>query len=283
VSPVKKSIEEEPAPSDSDVRIKGLPTNSDKNFPQNESFLPTGKSLDLYVIMDKSSSLWRDVDEKENKIAGTDPTCKRLDALLDLIDEMRKKLVAKEQVRLTIITFGTNPAHFNMADFNPMRLDPSARESVLKTLKPMDDLLSHPRSAIDAEFRAGVCNDSKDPQFTHYASGIKEALNSKFGLTALKKYDVETALFFSDGAANDPTEEELKDAIDKLNNAFPGRLWGVMLGEGTGKCTLTKAGGAKLSAKECMVMLVGADLSKFLLVKSAAGLSAALTGLIEKK
>lgn len=285
--PNEKARNEQPAGTASDTRIKGVENSNGSKFPQNESFLPTGKSLDLYVIMDKSSSLYRVMDTMGNIVAGTDPSCKRFDALLDLIDEMRKKLVAKEQVRLTIVTFGTNPAHFNREGFRVDGIDPSARENVLKTLKSMDDLMSQPRSAIDQTFRAGVCADNRDPQYTHYASGIKETLNSKIGLTALKKFDAETALFFSDGAANDPTEEELKEAISSLNTAFPGRLWGILLGDsktvgnGGGLCTLKKAGDFQMTADECMFMLVGADPSKLLRVQSATDLSAALTGLIK--
>lgn len=284
--PSEKARSEQPAGTAPNAKIMGTENTNGSKFPQNESFLPTGKSLDLYVIMDKSSSLWRVIDSSGETVAGTDPSCKRFDALLDLIDEMRKKLVAKEQVRLTIVTFGTNPAHFNHERFS-IGVAPSARENVVKTLGSMEDLMSQSRSAIDQTFRAGVCADNRDPQYTHYASGIKETLNSKIGLTALKKYDAETALFFSDGAANDPTEEELKEAISNLNNAFPGRLWGILLGDsktvgnGGGLCTLKKAGDFQMTADECMFMLVGADPSKLLRVQSATDLSAALTGLIK--
>lgn len=252
-----------------------------------ESFLQPGKSLDLYVIMDKSNSLQLIVDNKGEVVEGTDPKCKRFDALLDLIDEIKKKLVAKENVRLTVITFGTDPKYANDRRF--FFMGRPLTESVLNTVGSTDDLLSLSRDKISEIYRAGVCSDNTQKQFTHYASGIRELMKSKFALTALKKFDVETALFFSDGAANDPDETELKTSIEKLNANFPRRLWGIILGEASlnqnedSLCILKNNQNKKMTAEECMTAVVGGDQSRILRAKSAADISSALVGLIANK
>ncbi len=252
--------------------------------PPSESFLQPGKSLDLYVIMDKSNSLRWVIDNTGAVVEGTDPKCKRFDALLDLIDGIKKKLVSKENVRLTVITFGTDPKYSNDQRF--FTKDRPLTESVLSTVSSTDDVLSLSRDKITEIYQSGVCSENTQKQYTHYASGIRELMKSKFALTALKKLDVETALFFSDGAANDPDESELRTSIQKLNANFPRRLWGIILGDASQNqnedslCTLKNEKSKRMTAEECMTAVVGGDQRRLLRVKSAADISSVLVGLI---
>lgn len=234
-------------------------------FDASEKFLPTGKSLDLYVVMDNSTSLFSIPTSGQ---AGTDPSCKRFDALMDLIDEMRKKQTAGKAVRLSVVRFATQ------AD------DVYFDESVLEKT----------RDQLSEKLRGPLCfdGDRSPAPVTNYNRAISLALQKKNSLVLSKKMDVESVLFFSDGAANYGEEGELRKLIDDLNKSFPRRVWGLILGNAKildaqrqNECILRRAGGSKLSAKECMEILVGSDLGKLIQVDSASELSSKLTELLK--
>ena len=219
-------------------------------------FLQAGKSLDLYVIMDKSGSLFKD-PMSPLPGTGSDPNCKRFDGLLDLVDSLKTKLKANEEVRLTVVTF-------------------AEKRTLLGSL---ENVLKLSRDDVSNKFRFGTCNTPDGT--TNYAEGIEGILSEFAKNSARKKLDLESVVFFSDGAAKDD-ENTLRAAIDKLNNTFPRRTYGVLLGQTNDTCSLTGATGSKLSTADCMALVVGADLSKVLKVGDANGLSEALSGLINK-
>jgi hypothetical protein len=221
-------------------------------------FFSAGKSLDLHVIMDKSGSLWVDPKNPTLMSSGSDPNCKRLDALLDLVDGLRTKLNKGEFVRLTVVTFGNGSA----------------------VVGSIPDLLKETREAINNKLRPGVCEFPGQLETTNYAKGITASLAKLRELRMLKKLDVETNLFFSDGAAKD-RPDELEIAINQLNSEFPKRVFGVLLGSTSDNCKLTKDGRA-LSTIECLVKVAGDATDKVIQSNDAAGLSAAMTSLLEK-
>ncbi|MBM3380881.1 MAG: VWA domain-containing protein [Betaproteobacteria bacterium] len=221
-------------------------------------FFSSGKSLDLHVIMDKSGSLWVDPNMSTVMGSGSDPECKRMDALLDLIDGLKAKLTKGEFVRLTVVTFSNGSA----------------------AVGSLPDVLKESRSSIDQKLRPGVCTFPGQLETTNYAEGISESLSELRRLRATKKLEVETSLFFSDGAAKDsPTR--LLDAISELNAEFPKRIFGILLGNTSDQCTLSE-GARRLSTIECLRKVVGNANEKVVQSDDAAGLSAAMTSLLEK-
>lgn len=135
-------------------------------------------------------------------------------------------------------------------------------------------------SEIEAKFRPGIC-DYPGRQSTKYAQGMKIALNDYAKNKGAGKFDLETTLFFSDGAAKD-SPQELTDAINKLNSAFPKRVYGILLGKTSDVCTLEDNSGKNLSTEECLLEVVGKDPNKVIQATDAAGLSAAMTSLLQK-
>lgn len=234
---------------------KSPPENGNNNTP---GFLKPGKSLDLYVVMDKSGSLYVDpVSQKMN--TGSDVGCKRFEALLALSDSLRSKLKADDEVRLTVVTFSKNA----------------------NQLGTMDKLLSQTRQQISAQFRAGVC-DNPDYETTNYERGIQFILDSRSKNTADKKLDLENVVFFSDGAAKDKDTRLLEESIRNLNSTFPSRIYGVLLGKTRDNCVLKDTSGRFLQTSECMLKVVGNEPVKLLSVDDASGLEAAWAGLVDK-
>ncbi|NBW83444.1 VWA domain-containing protein, partial [bacterium] len=147
------------------------PTESGNN--NQPGFAAAGKTLDLYVIMDKSGSLYID-PSTQRPDSGSDVACKRFDAMLDLVDSLRTKLKSNEEVRLTVVTFSK-----------------SARN-----LGTINSLLLQKRSDVNSKFRAGVC-DNPDYDTTNYERGISVALQSHEDNLRQKKLDLESVVFFS--------------------------------------------------------------------------------------
>lgn len=221
-------------------------------------FAKAGKSLDLYFIMDKSGSLYVDpVTQKQN--SGSDVECKRFDALQALLNSLRGKLKSGEQVRMTIVTF-------------------SRRGSQLGTL---DDVLNQSQEQIRDKFRAGIC-DNPDFQTTNYERGISLTLQSFETNTASKKLDLQSVVFFSDGAAKDTNTDMLEQSISRLNTAFPQRIYGVLLGNTLDKCVLRDSNGRNLQTQECMLKVVGNDSQRLLNVDNAQGLASAWADLVNR-
>jgi hypothetical protein len=228
------------------------------NTPE-PGFAKAGKSLDLYVIMDKSGSLY--VDPTTQKMgSGSDVECKRFDALLQLVDSLKTKLNSNEQVRLTVVTFSK--------DAQP--------------LGSLDQVLSLQRQQIIEKFRAGVC-DNPDYDTTNYERGISSALQSHSANTNRKKLDLESVVFFSDGAARDTDSRKLEEAVTQLNTRFQGRIYGVLLGRTQDKCVLKDAAtGRSLQTGECMLKVVGNAPARLLSVDDAGELAAAWADLVNK-
>lgn len=222
-----------------------------------EGFAQAGKSLDLYVIMDRSGSLF--VDPKTmTKNSGSDPQCKRFDAFLALVEALKVKLKQGEQVRVNVVAF-------NEEDFH---------------LPPSENILALSRNEIESLYRSGVCDDKKI-RGTLYAKGINKALTVYQQQIQQKKLPVESVLFFSDGAARDEVAD-LREAIDQLNAKFPQRVYGVLLGQTTDQCSLRTPERIPLTTRECMLEVTGNAPDKLLQVDNADGLVAALTGLVNK-
>ncbi len=222
-------------------------------------FAKSGKSLDIYVIMDKSGSLYVDpVTQKLN--SGSDVACKRFDALLQLVDSLRTKLNSDEPVRLTVVTF-------------------SKQANVLGS---MEQLLSQSRQQVTAKFRAGVC-DNPDYDTTNYERGISATLMTHQSNIATKKMDMESIVFFSDGAARDSDTRILEESISRLNTTFPNRIYGVLLGKTQDKCVLKDAAnGRSLQTSECMLKVIGNTPARLISVDDASGLSAAWADLVNR-
>jgi hypothetical protein len=253
-----KSSEKETKP-DPTSRAGQESTQAGKAVSPGSEFAQAGKSLDLYIVMDKSGSLWVDPSSDSKTIgSGSDPSCKRMDALLDLLAALRTKLKSGERVRINVVTFGDNG----------------------ESLGSFDNVVSKLNSEIEAKFRPGIC-DYPGRQSTKYAQGIKIALNDYAKNKGAGKFDLETTLFFSDGAAKD-SPQELTDAINKLNSTFPKRVYGILLGKTSDVCTLEDNSGKNLSTEECLREVVGKDPNKVIQATDAAGLSAAMTSLLQK-
>ncbi|MEN9811121.1 MAG: hypothetical protein RLZZ488_2688 [Pseudomonadota bacterium] len=221
-------------------------------------FAEEGRTLDLYVVMDKSGSLY--VDPATQRMnSGSDPTCKRFDALLALVDSLRGKLKSNEQVRMTLVTFSKSA----------------------KSLGTMDGVLAQSREQISRKFRAGVC-DNPDYDTTNYERGISTALQEYAANLSTGKLDLESVVFFSDGAAKDRDAGLLEQSIRRLNTAFPSRIYGVLLGQTSDRCVLKDSSGRALQTSECMLKVVGSIPEKLLSVDDANGLAAAWSDLVNK-
>lgn len=254
-----KSTEKETKP-DQTSRAGQESTQAGKAVSPGSEFAQAGKSLDLYIVMDKSGSLWADPSSDSKTIGtGSDPSCKRMDALLDLVAALRTKLKSGERVRINVATFGNKG----------------------KSLGSFDNVLGKSNKEIETNFRSGICDFPGQLESTKYAQGIKVALNDYAMNKAAGKFDLETTLFFSDGAAKD-SPEELTDAINKLNATFPKRVYGILLGKTSDICTLEDNSGKNLSTEECLREVVGKDTNKVIQATDAAGLSAAMTSLLQK-
>jgi hypothetical protein len=237
-------------------------TTGDQSPPENGNnppgFAKEGKSLDLYVIMDKSGSLYVDpVTQQMN--SGSDVQCKRFDALLTMVDSLRGKLNSNEEVRLTVVTFSKNAAQ----------------------LGTMDQLLNQPRQLIKDTFRPGVC-DNPDYETTNYERGISATLNAYENNRSKKKLDLDSVVFFSDGAARDKDTGILEESIRRLNSTFPSRVYGVLLGSTRDQCVLRDTAGRFLQTNECVLKVVGNSPARLLSVEDAAGLSAAWAELVNR-
>lgn len=227
--------------------------------PPPPPFVQIGKSLDLYVIMDKSGSLYIDPSTPDVMNSGSDVSCKRFDALLKLVDTLRGKLTQGEMVRLSLVTFSREGAQ----------------------LGTLNNVINLSRQTIDSKFRAGVC-DKPDYETTNYERGISLALDSYANNKAQKKLDVESIVFFSDGAAKDENTQVLENSIARLNSVFPRRIYGVLLGNTSDKCVLKDAAGRNLQTRDCMMRVVGNESAKLLSVDDASGLEAAWVSLVGK-
>jgi hypothetical protein len=261
----------EPDPKGNQKAIAAPETTSGKtNSPNGENvvkksnskpgaeFFSAGKSLDLHVIMDKSGSLYVDPTAPTKMGSGSDPTCKRMDALLDLIDALKTKLTRGEFVRLTVVTFG------NDSDI----------------VGSVEDVLKQSRTSIDSALRSGVCTYPGQLETTNYSKGIRESLGELKRWRTIKKLDIETSLFFSDGAARD-NPSSLEAAIADLNSEFPKRVFGILLGNTSDGCSL-KESGRGLTNLECLRKVAGNAPEKVVQTADAAGLSAAMKSLLEK-
>ncbi|MEN9826779.1 MAG: hypothetical protein RI953_2524 [Pseudomonadota bacterium] len=232
------------------------PAENGNNNPP--GFAAAGKTLDLYVIMDKSGSLYIDPSTQQPN-SGSDVACKRFDAMLDLVDSLRTKLNSNEEVRLTVVTFSKSA----------------------KNLGTMNSLLSQSRKDVSSKFRAGVC-DNPDYDTTNYERGISVALQSHDDNLRQKKLDLESVVFFSDGAAKDKDTGILQESIRRLNSTFSSRVYGVLLGRTNDQCVLRDSNGRNLQTQECMLKVVGNESTKLLSVEDANGLSAAWSDLVNK-
>lgn len=235
------------APEQADVSVKVESTGE---------FFKKGQSLDLYVVMDKSGSLWDSFG-----IRGSDPECLRLNALLDLVDGLRGQLNQNEEVRLNVITFGTKATRVGN----------------------ISDSLSMTREDLDARLRKPICD--LPPLFdssTIYSSAL-ELISVELGEQRdIKKLDVETAIFFSDGAAKDSSERVLKESIAKFNESFPQRAFGVLLGKTADRCNLKSDTDERLSAIDCIREVVGGDPTRVVQSANAAKLSETMIQLLKK-
>lgn len=243
--------------------------SNSQSKPSSE-FLQEGKSLDLYVIMDKSESLYPNpggvfringIKQKIDPDPGSDPNCKRLDALLDMVDAIRNRLTKGERVRMNVVTFGNDS----------------------KNLITFDKLLSLQRAEIQAKLETGLCSANEEIQLTMYAKGIDASLQNYAVNTVQAKLDVETVLFFSDGAAKDE-ENILRKSILDLNLKFKTRIFGILLGSTTDDCSLKKTifSQTPMSTRECMEEVVGQVPGRVIQVDDAAGLSNAMVSLLKK-
>jgi len=252
------SPEKETKP-DQTSRAGSESTQAGKAVSPGSEFAPAGKSLDLYIVMDKSGSLWVDPTPPSSIGSGSDPSCKRMDALLDLLAALRTKLKSGERVRINIATFGNKG----------------------KSLGSFDNVLGKSNKEIESNFRDGICGFPGELESTNYAQGIKIALNDYSNNKGAGKFNLETTLFFSDGAAKD-SRQDLTDAINKLNSTFPNRVYGILLGKTSDVCELEDNSGKNLSTEECLLEVVGKDPNKVIQATDAAGLSAAMTSLLQK-
>ena len=97
-----------------------------------------------------------------------------------------------------------------------------------------------------------------------------------------EKLQIESVIFFSDGAAKDTDVHLLAQSINNLNSAFPSRVYGVLLGKTLDQCVLTDMFGRNLSTRECLLKVVGNEPAKLIGVEDANGLSAAWSDLVNK-
>lgn len=219
-------------------------------------FFKQGKSLDLYVVMDKSGSLWG-----SSNIEASDPNCLRLEALLDLVDKLKGFLTQKEAVRLNVITFGTTAS-------------PAGN---------ITNALSLSRAELDARLRAPVCDKPSFANRSTIYSDALEMIATELAVQRVKqKFDVETAIFFSDGAAKDLDENRLSQSIQSFNSAFPKRSYAVLLGKTNDKCNITKSDGDKMSTLECITEVVGGDDKRVVQSDDASKLSTSMIQLLSK-
>lgn len=219
-------------------------------------FFKPGNSLDLYIIMDKSGSLFRDPSTPFTENTGSDPQCKRFDALLDMVDTLRTVAIQKEEVRLSVVTFGNKS----------------------RTLGTLDNILASTRAQIDERLREGIC-EFRGIESTYYAKGISASLSQHVANKATKKLDLESVLFFSDGAAKD-APEELREQIARLNSSFPNRVFGILLGNTSDKCSLSHDANKPLSTTDCLFEVVGKAEQRLIKAADAAGLSNAMKSLL---
>lgn len=232
------------------------PAENGNNNPP--GFATAGKTLDLYLIMDKSGSLYIDPSTQQPN-SGSDVACKRFDAMLDLVDSLRTKLNSNEEVRMTVVTFSSGA----------------------RNLGTMNSVLSQTRKDVSSKFRAGVC-DNPDYDTTNYERGISVALQGHEENLREKKLDMESVVFFSDGAAKDKDSRILEESMRRLNSTFASRVYGVLLGRTNDRCVLKDSTGRNLQTQECMLKVVGNDAAKLLNVDDASGLSAAWADLVNK-
>lgn len=221
-------------------------------------FFKPGNSLDLYIVMDKSGSLFRDPSTPFTENTGSDPQCKRFDALLDMVDTLRTVAVQKEEIRLSVVTFGSKS----------------------RSLGTLEDVLASTRAQIDEKLREGIC-EFRGIESTHYAKGISASLSQYAANKERKKLNLESVLFFSDGAAKDATDE-LKEQIARLNSAFPNRVFGVLLGNTSDSCSLSDDANKPLSTTECLLEVVGKAEQRLIKAADAAGLSNAMKSLLSQ-
>ena len=243
--------------SDANAKAAGEAHAAGSVKPSGEFFKP-GNSLDLYVIMDKSTSLFRDPSSPFVENSGSDPQCKRFDALLDMLDTLRTLALQKEEIRLSIVTFGSGS----------------------RSLETVPDVLSAPREQLNEKFRARICSEPSGIQSTYYEKGISASIGQYAKNKETKKLNLESVLFFSDGAAKDD-QSLLREQIALLNSTFPNRVFGILLGTTSDTCSLTDNSDKPLSTTECLLEVVGKASERLIKAADASGLSAAMTSLIK--
>ncbi|MEY2988373.1 MAG: hypothetical protein RJB13_1894 [Pseudomonadota bacterium] len=224
-------------------------------------FFKKGQSLDLYIVMDKSGSLWEYRSNDDKKFPGSDPQCLRLLALVDLIEKLGAELNNGEEVRLNVVTFGSFATNVGSIR-NPASM---GRENLASVLK--DDICSKP---------------NKENRDTIYSKALEKISLTLSEQRKVEKMDVETAIFFSDGAARDENTDDLKNAIAEFNSAFPNRAYGVLLGNTEDKCKITNAAGQELTTTECITEVVGGDPNRVVQSANAAKLSETMIQLLSK-
>lgn len=242
--------------------------DSDANSVASSEFFQAGKSLDLYVVLDKSASLFhakttiKDTQAFDRSL-GSDPDCKRFDALKFLIMSLDEKFKGDEQLRLTVVTFSDDAS----------------------SLGKYENVLDDTENNIN-NLRLGVCEmpPGLEPYTgkTKYSKGISRILEIQKENIKKSELDLQTLLFFSDGAPNDD-EVELRGSLNRLREVFPKRVFGVLLGSPPDKCSLTKADGTqKKTTIECMLEVVDFNPKRLRQAGNAEQLLTEMGSLIEK-
>lgn len=156
-----------------------------------DTIAAVGRSLDLYLVMDKSGSL------EDN-----DRDCLRFEALSSFKKELRTFLGENGDVRASIIQF-------------------SERGSFLATI---DNFLSISPESFAADFRRDICESDGH---TNPSDAFDITLSTFSSLKENPK-DMASVLFFTDGLPNRRTDV-LPQKVNEMKAAFGEKIFSILL------------------------------------------------------
>jgi uncharacterized protein YegL len=158
-----------------------------------DQFAVSGKSLDVYYVIDASNSL-----------DGTDPRCLRFDAFKLFQEELKKLLGPAGDVRATLVLFsGSARVHSTRTDF-----------------------LKLTSTELTSLYRSQICSTSSG---TNVTDALDLTMSTAQRLQGTGKKDMSSVLFFTDGKPSDGNSPELASAVENIKAAFPSRIFSLLL------------------------------------------------------
>lgn len=187
-----------------------------ENVMAKDKIAAAGMSLDLHAIVDISGSLSSGSGIVLNggvvTSGGTDPQCRRLEALKVFFSELRQELGANPDARLSLTVFSTQ-ASFVGTD---------------------EKFLNLSDQEFDSKYRPVICQSSGN---TNASAAFEIAAEKAKDLIQNSPKKISSALVFTDGMPNVVPMEQTLLSAEKLRQVFPDRVFGILLGSTNSNAT----------------------------------------------